>query len=397
MDLHTVKTNSSPEAFSNYLKEKGPIFWSPIERIWVVTDHELANSVLKSPDFSADRSSFFRSKMSGCPFSKVVNFFGVVTKMMVTSDAPEHTHRRRLASSGISDHVMDHFLPNVKSVVTELMANLKPDSPVDFVNQIAVPLPNILLADLFSIAAERRPDFYRWANHMTQFFGGASENILLDAENADTGAAELRDYFMQLMQERRQEPASDFISHLLNNQGSLEDSELVSQAAIMLVAGTVTTTDQICNNLYGILKSDMWERIVANPSLLDGAIEEATRLDPSVNFIFRVAKNDLTLGDVEIKAGQLAFVSSHAANRNEHVFTNPDSFALDRTKNPHLSYGTGAHYCLGARLGRAQMKELFSQLLVKFPRLSLDSTQEAKRKHQSLGFSGFDSLPLVLE
>lgn len=397
MDLHTLKTNSSPEVFSNHLKAKGPVFWSALEQIWVVTDHQIANTVLKSADFSADRSSFFMSQMSGCPFAKVVNFFGVVSKMMVNSDAPDHTQRRRLAGSGISDHVMDHFLPNVKSVVNSLVGHLKAGAAIDFVNEVAVPLPNILLADLFSIPAERRPDFYRWANHMTQFFGGGSQDIIADAENADTGAAELRDYFMQLMQERKQDPAGDFISHLLKNQGALDDSELVSQAAIMLVAGTITTTDQICNNLYGILKSGKWNQLVANPALLEAAIEEATRLDPAVNFIFRVTKKDLMLHETEIKAGQLVFVSSHAANRNDDVFTNPDDFSLERVKNPHLGYGAGSHYCLGARLGRAQMKELFSQLLEKFPRLKLDATQAATRKHQSLGFSGFDSLPLVLE
>jgi cytochrome P450 len=292
---------------------------------------------------------------------------------------------------------MDHFAPHVRTVVTELLKDLKPGVPFDFVNQVALPLPNILLADLFSIPAEKRPDFYRWSNHMTQFFGGASDNFLIDAENADTGAAGLRDYFMDLLQERRQDPQNDFISHLIKNQGDLDDSELVSQAAIMLVAGTVTTSDQICNNLFGMLQANTWEKLVADPSLIDGAIEEATRLDPSVNFIFRVAKKDLVVGGSEIKAGQLVFVSSHAVNRNEKVFANPDDFALDRSRNPHISYGSGIHYCLGARLGRAQMKELFSQLLEKFPKLALDSTQTAQRKHQSLGFSGFETLPLILE
>lgn len=396
MDLYTRKMNSTPGEFSQHLMNQGPIFWSPLEQIWVVTDHEIANSLLKGPDFSADRSSFFMSKMSGCPFSKVANFFGVVKKMMVTSDAPEHTQRRRLASSGMNDHILDHFVPRVRAVVLDLLKDMKGSSKVDFVQQVALPLPNIVLADLFSIPAEKRPDFYRWSNHMTQFFGGASADFMTDAENADRGALNLSSYFMQLMKERREQSQNDFISHMLRNQGSLDDSEVISQAAIMLVAGTVTTTDQICNNLYTFLTSGVWEKIVANPDVLESAIEEATRLDPSVNFIFRVAKKDVEIHGVHIKEGQMVFIANHAVNRNEKVFEKADEFVLERSRNPHLSYGTGIHYCLGARLGRIQMKELFHELAQKFPNLSLNAEQKPERKHQSLAFSGFESLSLHL-
>lgn len=396
MDLHSRKLVSTPREFSSYLKDQGAVFWSAPEQIWVVTNHQIAQSVLKNPEFSADRGNFFKSKMSGCPFSKVANFFGVVAKMMVNSDAPEHTQRRKLASSGMSDHILDHFQPRVEKVVSGLLESLHAGQSIDFVQKVALPLPNIILADLFSIPAEEREDFYRWANHMTQFFGGASEDFMTDAENADVGAASLRSYFTRMIEDRRKNPRNDFISHLVQNQGSLDDNEVVSQAAIMLVAGTITTTDQICNNLYALLRGPIWNQIVQDPSLLENAIEEATRLDPSVNFIFRVAKSDQKVGDVEIKEGQLVFVSTHATNRNEAVFADADDFNLKRERNPHLSYGSGIHYCLGARLGRAQMKELFLQMIQRFPKVRLSSSEKAQRKHQSLGFSGFEALPLEL-
>lgn len=397
MDLYSRKIQSTPEKFAHHLKSQGRLFWSEPENFWVITDHALAQEALKSPQLSADRGPYFMSKMSGCPFSKVANFFGVVSKMMVNSDAPEHPRRRKLATAGISDHVIEIFAPQVKRVVAKLLENHADKSSVEFVSSVALPLPNIILADLFSIPSEKRPDFYRWANHMTQFFGGGSENLLTDAENADRGALELREYFTELIESRRKNPANDFISHLLQNQGDLDDSEVISQAAIMLVAGTVTTTDQICNNLYSLIHSDIWPSLVKDSSLLEKAIEEATRLDPAVNFVFRIAKENFTLQQTEIKAGQLIFISTHATNRTEDVFPSADSFHVGREKNPHLAYGYGAHYCLGARLGRIQMKELFGQMLEKFPRLSLDKNQPPLRKHQSLAFSGFETLHLQLE
>ncbi len=101
---------------------------------------------------------------------------------------------------------------------------------------------------------------------------------------------------------------------------------MISQAAIMLVAGTVTTTDQICNNLYSFIQSDVWPLLVQDRSLLEKAIEEATRLDPAVNFVFRIVKENMTLQNTEILAGQLIFISTHATNRTEEVFSSTDSF-----------------------------------------------------------------------
>jgi cytochrome P450 PksS len=225
---------------------------------------------------------------------------------------------------------------------------------------------------------------------MTQFFGGASSDLLRDAEKADSGAYELNRYFSELIRSRRENPADDFISHLVKNQALMDDAELISQAAIMLVAGTVTTTDQICNNLHQFLQSGMWARLVKEPELLESAIEEATRLEPAVNFIFRIAKEDLP--GTEIKKGQLIFVSTQAANRDEKIFPQADQFEMRRERNPHLSYGHGAHYCLGAKLGRIQTKELFKAMLFQFPDLQLCSAKAAVRKHESLGFSGFETL-----
>lgn len=387
-----LKANCSLKEFSDELQRRGPVFWSEADQFWVVTDTGLAHSILKSPLFSADRSGFFMAKMPQCPFHKVANFFSVVKKMMVTSDPPHHTARRSLAAFGIADHVLEQFTPKVDQVVTTLLQQNHLQEEFDFVESLALPLPNIVLADLFSIPAEDRPNFYRWANHMTQFFGGASENIELDAENADSGAAQLKKYFTGLIAERRQHPAEDFLSHLLKNQRNLglDDDEVISQAAIMLVAGTVTTTDQISNVMQLFLSNPaVVDQLVATPELLDSAIEEATRLDPAVNFIFRVVSVDMELDSVEVKKGQLVFVSVNAVNRDGKVFPQADSFNLTRTRRPHLSYGSGIHYCLGAKLGRIQIKILFGKLL---PELALMRLGSSQRKHQSLAFTGYESL-----
>jgi len=380
MNLLDLKSRVSTCEFSRQLRERGPLFWSEAEQIWVITDYRLAVSCLRGSHLSADRMAFFTGNSPPAP-----HFFSLVKKMMVNSDPPEHTQRRRLAASGLADHVLDHFQPRVVEAIGELLkGRIASGARVefDFVADLALPLPNRVLADLFSIPESRRLDFYRWANDMTQFFGGAADG----AEAANRGAQELREYFSELIVERREDPADDFISHLLRNQGTMVDDEVIAQAAIMLVAGTITTTDQLANNLFQLL--EMWPTLVDRPDLLELAIEEATRLDPAVNFVFRVATSDFQ----GIQAGQPVFVALQACNRDPAVFAEPNQFRLDRKPNPHLSYGSGAHYCIGSRLGRIQMRELYHALLTEFPRLQM---VDYRRKHQSLGFSGFETLKLA--
>lgn len=393
--LMALKTELSNEAFARLLLERGPVFWSEADQFWVVSHHAPALMVLRSPDFSADRSSFFMSRMSRCPFHKVANFFGVVKKMMVTSDPPHHTARRSLAAAGMNDELMEEFAPAVERVVGELLQECLARPDFDFVGDLALHLPNIVLADLFSIPAERRPDFYRWANHMTQFFGGAGADIEVDAENADTGAHELKRYFTELIKERRRNPGSDFISRLLLKQGELglDDDEVISQAAILLVAGTITTTDQLANIMNLLLEHpENLQAVRKDLSRLDRITEEACRLDPAVSFVFRVAKKNMTLAGVEIKEGQLVFVSTTAANRDPAVFSEPHQFQMERTKNPHLSFGQGIHYCLGAKLGRIQIKALFRALFESTGELT--ALEQPVRKNESLAFSGYQSLRL---
>lgn len=396
--LLETKRATSPRDFSAFLRHHGKLYWWDADRFWVLTDFELATQALKGTDFSADRSAYFMARLGGIPIERVMNFLGVVTKMMVTSDPPEHTARRRLAQFGIADNVLDAFRPNVERTVDELVEKASGGDTLELISQIALPLPNIILADLFSIPAERRTDFYRWSNDMTQFFGGGSADVETDAAKANAGAGNLREYFTELIAARRKAPSTDFLSNLLQHQQSLglDDSELISQAVMMLVAGSITTTDQIANNMYALLtEGPKLDLLREDQAKLDAALEEATRLDPAVNFVFRVARNDVTLGGQTIKAGQLLFVSAHAVNRDPAVWPEPDRFKIDRPRNPHMGFGSGLHYCLGARLGRIQMSSLFGALLRRFPALKLANVPP-ERKHESLGFSGFNALTLQI-
>ncbi len=395
--LLETKKQTTPTEYATLLREKGKVFYWERGHFWMVTDYKLAEAVLRNPEISCDRTSFFISRMPNLDLSLIPDFFSVVSKMMVMSDGEEHFKRRKIASLGVDDKRLDHFRPFVERAVHELLDNAERASTPDFVRDIAQMVPSIVLADLFCIDEGERPNFYKWSNNMTQFFGGSSQYRNEDGIKVNDSAANIRNYFIELTARRRKEPKNDFLSVLLKHQSDLglADDVVIGQAIMMLVAGQVTTTDQICNNIFTLLtEPGILERLHDSPSLIPLAIEEFNRLDPAVTFIFRVAKGETQIGEAVIKPKDVIFISAHAVNRDPKIFERPDECNIARTKNPHFAFGFGPHFCLGAKLARMEMAALFTQLLARFPGLSLDPERPVVRKHHSLAFSGFESIPL---
>ena len=396
--LLETKAQFPPERFAALLRGQGPVSWWGRGNFWLVTDHKLATALLKSPDFSCDRTPFFLSRMPHLDPSLIRDFFGVVGKMMVMSDGDRHAARRGIAALGLADEVLDSFAPRVEATVRGLIDRVAERGRFDFVTDLARHVPSLALAELFSIPESERESFYRWSNNMTQFFGGASQYRNEDGIEVNQSAVALREYFTRLMEERRRRPQGDFLSILLQHQQAfgLTDAEIVSQAVMMLVAGQVTTTDQMANNFYTLMTHPgALAALRLDPSLLRTGIEELNRLDPAVTFIFRVTARDTQIGDQPVPQGATIFVSTHAVNRDPAVFPEPEGCELGRRSNPHFAYGVGPHVCIGAKLARIEMMSLFGQLLERFPELRLDSAETVVRKHHSLAFSGFDHLPVV--
>jgi cytochrome P450 len=395
--LMQLKQTSTPAQFSSTLREMGEIYWWEPGKFWVITAYDLAKDVLTSRDFSCDRSPFFISRMPEMNLSLISDFFKVVSKMMVMSDAPEHTDRRRICYHGFTTQTLDQLRPLIDKTISRCMQSFTPDKPFDFVRQLAQVIPSTTLAELFAIPEAERQDFYEWSNTMTQFFGGSTTYLDADGIKVNHSAQKLYDYFAELIAQRRHHLSEDFLSSLLKHQEhfGLSDDEIISQAVMMLVAGQVTTTDQLGNNLYTLLNTPgLWEQVSDNIDELDNYIEECNRLDPAVTFIFRVSKNDAYLGTQFIKAGSVIFISTHAINRDPKYFDNPDAISLNRNQTPHYSYGYGSHFCLGAKLARIEMHSVFKALLNAFPSLAIDENLPAIRKHHSLSFSGFEQFGL---
>lgn len=394
--LLKAKINHSPEKFAQILQEKGDVFWWEPANFWVVTRYDYAEKILTNADFSCDRAPFFITRMPNIDLNLVQDFFSVVSKMMVMSDAPEHVARRRVCYEGFNNRALLSLESNIESIVDKCISRCLDKGRIELVEEMAKIIPSTILADFFAIPETERNAFYQWSNNMTQFFGGASQYRNEDGIEVNHSASQLRDYFIQLIAARRKKPQNDFLSILLKNQQAfaLNDEEIVSQAIMMLVAGQVTTTDQLCNNVYTLMSTPGLLQQFNTLNHLDRGIDELSRLDPAVTFIFRVAKCDTLIGNQPIKAGEVIFISTHSVNRDVRFFQKPNQCLPGRANPQHLSYGYGAHFCIGAKLARLEMNYCIKQLLKCLPNLRLDPDDAPIRKHHSLAFSGFERLPL---
>ncbi|EKD72058.1 MAG: Pyoverdine biosynthesis protein [uncultured bacterium] len=399
-NLLEMKKNNPPAIFSQFLQDQGDIFWWESAKFWVITSHQFAKQILTSDDFTCDRAPFFISRMPNIDLPLLNDFFGVVSKMMVMSDAPEHTSRRRICYDGFTNQSLDNLQPLIAKTIDKQIQKCLMKGEIEIVEDLAKIVPSTILADFFHIPESERELFYQWSNNMTQFFGGASQYRNEDAIEVNHSASSLRNYFIDLINQRRRKPSDDFLSILLKHQQAFElnDDEIISQAIMMLVAGQVTTTDQLCNNIYTMMTTPgVIEKLKTEKIDMDDAVDELNRLDPAVTFIFRVTKRDTMIGHQSIKAGDVIFISTHAINRDARTFDHPNECVLTRQNNKQLSYGFGGHYCIGAKLARLEMKNCLVKLLTSFPNLQLKQDDLPIRKHHSLAFSGFERLTLKFD
>lgn len=398
--FHEFKRTSGvaefPDHFARFIKSFGEVYFWKKGNFHVITRAQHAKEILTSPAYTADRGSFFVSRMPDLDLGLVQDFFGVVKKMMVMSDDEDHSRRRKAAAAGFEDAVLERFEQTMQDTVKKLVADLKGKGRFDFVADVSSRLPSTVLADLFSISESDREDFLRWSNIMTGFFGGAAQYTNQVGIEANSAAIALKNYFSKLIEERKRFPGQDYVSILLENQKKyqLSHDELISQLVMMLVAGMATTTDQLNNTMFLLAsRPEIQNEVHKNPDLIPQMIEECKRYDPAVTFIFRVARAETRVGSQPIAVGDVIFISTHAVNRDLPEQDRPFELDIHRRAH-HFAYGYGAHYCIGAKLARMEMTSLFKELISQLPPLRLDPERPSERDHYSASFSGFKNLYL---
>jgi cytochrome P450 len=385
----------NPFAIYALLRTVRPVMRMPVSGwdgpgVWFLTRHADVESVLRDPRFSVERmrAPFIRENLERLPaFIQQ----GVQTmRSMLVMDPPDHTRVRKLVNKAFTPRRIAALRGRVEAIVDELLAPVR--SEMDVIDGLAAPLPAIVIAELLGVPAEDHRRFKAWAAEIVagigQPFGGR--------QAAAPAMQQLFGYLSEIIAARRAAPCDDLISAMVQAQeedDALSDAELLATSNLLLIAGHETTTNLIGNGLLALLREPaQLARLRGDFSLLPTAIEELLRYDGPVQATLRVAREDVEIGGHAIEAGSLLLVGIGAANHDPDVFADPERLDVGRDPNPHLAFGFGAHFCLGAPLARLEGEVALRALLERFPRLALATESPAYRPNPVL--RGLVSLPV---
>ncbi|MEV4060379.1 cytochrome P450 [Nonomuraea dietziae] len=290
---------------------------------------------------------------------------------------------RALLQPQFSPKRMRAFRPRVEALTTELLDRLA--SPADLVQALALPLPILVICELLGVPYQDRDQFRAWSD--------AAADVT-DRARSEHGLADLFGYGRQLVAQKRKEPGDDFISRL--SADGVPDDEVAAMSMFMLFAGHETTVVAIGMGTLALLTNPgQRDALIADPSLIPAAVEEMLRAPgKGGGGIPRYARADIDLAGATIRAGELVLLDNGAANHDASAFPEPDRFDVTRQAAHHLTFGRGAHYCLGAPLARMELQVVFGQLLPRFPAMRLAVPLEELREHDTKLTSGLVELPV---
>ena len=396
--------------FPHYAKmrEEQPVLKVEGLGIHMVTRHDLVMQVLRDPQ---TYSSVFGG--TGMPVaSEVRKRFEEVfaegyprVSTMLTADQPEHTRYRRLVSRAFHPKVIAEMEPVVRSITVRLIDSWIERGRIEFVKDFAVPLPVEVIARALNVPDSRLADFKRWSDDS---IAGIGTNISVDERiRAERGVNEFQHYFAEQLEDRRLDPRDDILTNLLNarigdddadvdDKRPLDVPEMLSIIQQLLVAGNETTTKMLTEMIRLLVENPSeWEKLRKDPTRVEKIVEETLRLSTPTQGMWRIVTSDTELGGVALRKGDRIVIVFSSANRDEALYSEPDSFEPDRENlRDHLAFGKGIHFCLGANLARREMTVMFDEIRRRTPNLA--ATGEPERV-VSMALNSIRSMPASIE
>jgi cytochrome P450 len=284
---------------------------------------------------------------------------------LIAMDNPLHDELRTAVSRKFTPRAIKEFEPIVRALAAEHVDAFVDRGSCELMHELAIPLPMIVVGDLLGVRPEDRAQFREWADALVHQDPRRPETL----EPARAAGGALGQYFAGVIEARRQRPADDLVSDLIAAEvrgRSLEFSEIVGFAFLLIVAGTETTTNLIGNAVLALAHdSSQHAALRADPSLSMGAVEEVLRYDGPVQGLSRVTVDDVVLSDTKVPAGSRIQLRYGSANRDEREFPDAGTFDLRRVPGRHVAFGHGIHHCLGAALARLEGRIVLEELVAR--------------------------------
>jgi cytochrome P450 family 142 subfamily A polypeptide 1 len=359
-----------------WLRDNDPVYWSEKDKIWIITKYVDVAYCSKRQDLFTSAEGV----LAGLP----------VKLGLIDEGEPRHAQLRGLINKGFTPRMVSNLEERFREITKEAIDVVESRGECEFVKAISVPLPLRLIAHMMGVRPEDYDTFHRWSDHMI-----GAEGRLDDVEavtKATHAYAEYASYISGVIEDRRQNPRDDLVSILtgakddgvLVNFGqsaeaiaelgdsadeihALHNDELIKMMVVLLVAGNETTRNGISGAVQLLIENpDQRQRLVDDPSLLGGAVEEMLRLVSPIHSFSRTITRNTELRGKQLERGQKILLAYPSANRDAEEFDDPDSFRVDR-KPAHVAFGLGSHFCLGANLARMEMRVALEQILRRMP------------------------------
>jgi cholest-4-en-3-one 26-monooxygenase len=289
---------------------------------------------------------------------------------MIDMDAPTHRRRRKLVSHGFTPGGVRAKQAYIRRLCDELIDRVCERGECDLVADLAAPLPMIVIGDMLGVAPEDRDKLLHWSDEMLASLSGDPDQL----EASAVAFGEYQAYALEMIAARREQPSDDLMSVLVHAEvdgNRLDDDEIVFESLLLLVGGDETTRHVISGGVEQLIGNPAEkEKLADDPDLLKSAVEEMLRWVTPIKNMNRTATRDVSLDGEHLRAGDKVLVLYEAANFDEAHFEEPDRFAIDRSPNDHLAFGTGPHFCLGASLARLEVSAMVERLLRRLPDLA---------------------------
>ena len=353
------------------LRREQPVYWCAGAGYWAITTYDDGLRIHRDPETFCSGQGM---TMRGGELEDVKD-----VDTLITIDPPRHTRQRQLVSRAFTPRAVADLEPRIRNIVGELLDSVSPRDTVDFVDAVAAPLPIIVIAELLGVPIEDRDRFIAWTNASV---GRADPEYAQDETLAALG--DQAAYFVDILEQRRREPEDDLISRLIAVEAEAEDftaDDLLNMCFLLMAAGNETTRNLISGGLLGLIENpEEKEKLRAGATPIATGVEEMLRWWNPVIHMARTATRDVTVRDKHVRAGDQVVMFYGSLNRDEDVFgADADSFRVDRDPNPHVAFGFGQHFCLGANLARLEARVMLEGLLERFPNVELDGEVQRLR------------------
>jgi hypothetical protein len=384
-DPYAYEIHEDPYPVYAELRRDAPVYHNAEQRFYALSRHDDVLAAFKDTTRFSNREGVSLDPTARGPSA-------VVGTSFLAMDPPQHSRMRGLVSRGFTPRRVAEMEPRIRALTTAHLDHLVGAGHFDLIDDFAGKLPMDVISELLGVPDADRATLRTWADLLVHRDEGVRD---VPPEGIEA-FGKIRAYFTAILAERRASPRDDLMSAMLEIEldgDRLRESEILSFCNLMIVAGNETTTKLIGNALYWLWRNPEQRALVqVEPGRIPGWVEETLRYDNSTQMLARLVTEDIELRGTQIPAGAVALLLVGSANRDENVFERADDFDIGRDTSAMLSFGKGAHFCMGASLARLEARVAFEEWWRRFPRYEVEAGG-AVRVH-SINVRGFAHLPV---